>query len=306
MLRRMARTALTWPVDPAWARSIRIAWPTQYDWVSTHFWADQLRSGFELNGVRVEPRDIPQEHLRAVVFDVELDGDGRRVTFDYNDYFDVDEQAASQSLRYFKVNFLSEGYPQRNVIPGGYMPGNIGYYEVMPRLRAMRRLRPWLPYDVYSRLGLRFPSEIRVQAMDILTSRDDFRFVGGLHRYEGGPDKQPYRTYLREITRAKVCVDMPNGGDLTMRLVDCLGIGSCVVRPQMKVALHVPLVDGEHVAFCRRDLADLGDLCARLVGDRHAREAIARGAADYFDRYLDRRQLAAYYLHEIAGAWDEG
>jgi hypothetical protein len=143
---------------------------------------------------------------------------------------------------------------------------------------------------------------IRVEAMDILTTRTDFRFHGGLHRYEGGPDKQPYPAYLREITQSKVCVDMPNGGDLTMRLIDCLGIGACVVRPEMIVQLPVPLT-GEHVAFCKRDLSDLGDLCARLVRDRAERERITRGARDYFDRYLEWRQLGAYYLHEIARAW---
>jgi Glycosyl transferases group 1 len=294
---------LSWPLDDAWLERITIGWPTTYDWVSTHFWGDQLRSGFELNGIRIEPRDIAQTTERAVLFDVDVEGDRRRIAFDYNDYFDVKADAAAESLVYFKVNCLAEGYPQANVVPGGYMPANLGYYRQLPRLRARRRLCRNHPYDVYARLGLRFPSEIRVKAMDILTSRSDFRFVGGLHRYEGGPDKMPYPKYLVEVTRAKVCVDMPNGGDLTMRLMDCLGIGACVVRPRMKVRMPVPLVHGEHIVFCERDLSDLGDTCARLVHDRAERERIARGARDYFDRYLERRQLAAYYLHEIAVAW---
>jgi hypothetical protein len=296
---------LSWPLDGAWLSRVRIGWPTTYDWVSAHYWGDQLRSGIELNGVRVELRDIPQPHERCVLFEVEVDGRRRFVTFDYNDYFHVAEGAVSESLMYFKVNCLAEGYPQANVIPGGYMPANLGYYRRLPRLRVLRKARPWLPYDVYARLGLRFPSEIRVKAMEILTARRDFDFVGGLHRYEGGPDKMPYEKYLREVTRAKVCVDMPNGGDLTMRLIDCLGIGACVVRPQMRVGMPVPLVHGEHVVFCQRDLSDLGDTCARLVRDRAERERVARGARDYFDRFLHRRQLAAYYLHEIAAAWEQ-
>jgi hypothetical protein len=295
---------LSWPLDAEWLRRVRIGWPTTYDWGSAHYWGDQLRSGIELNGVTVEPRNIPQVYERAVLFEIELDGDRRRVTFDYNDYFEVKEGAAAESLLYFKVNCLEEGYSQANVIPGGYMPANLDFYHRLPRLRALRRARPWLPYDVYARLGLRFPSEIRLKAIDILSARRDFKFVGGLHRYKGGPDKMPFKKYVREITRAKVCVDMPNGGDLTMRLVDCLAIGACVVRPRLKVRLPVPLVDGEHIAFCERDLSDLGDLCARLVHDRKEREHIARGARDYFDRYLHRRQLAAYYLYEIASAWE--
>ena len=298
----MAPLPLSWSLDEAWVRSIRIGWPKEYDWVSAHFWGDQLRSGFELDGVRVELRDIPQPYERCIFFEVEVEGDSQMVTFDYNDFFHVAEEAAALSLLYFKVNHLKEGYPQENTLPGGYFPGNIGYYKRLPRLRFRRRFGPQ-PYEVYSRLGLRFPSEIRVKAMEILTTRTDFAFHGGLHRYEGGPDKQPFPVYLREVTKSKVCVDMPNGGDLTMRLIDCMGIGSCVVRPEMIVELHVPLVDGEHIAFCRRDLSDLGDICARLVRNKAERERIASGAREYFDRYLERRQLAAYYLHNIAAAW---
>ena len=295
---------LSWPLDDAWLSRVRIGWPTKYDWVSAHFWADQLRSGMELNGVHIEPRDIPQPHKRCVLFEVELDGRRRFVTFDYNDLFDVAEAAANESLVYFKVNCLADGYRRGSVVPGGYMPANLDFYRRLPRLRMLRRARPWLPYDVYARLGLRHASVIRVRAIEILTARKDFDFVGGLHRYKGGPEKMPYAKYLREVTRAKVCVDMPNGGDLTMRLIDCLAIGACVVRPQMKVRMPVPLVSGEHVVFCERDLSDLGDICARLVHDRGERERVARGARDYFDRFLHRRQLAAYYLHEIAAAWE--
>ena len=157
--------------------------------------------------------------------------------------------AAAESLLYFKVNLIPEGNLPDNVLPGGYVPANKRIYRRLAMLRALRRSRRTLPYDVYARLGLRFPSEIRVKAMDILASRDDFELVGGLHRYEGGPDKVPYVKYLVEVTKAKVCVDMPNGGDLSMRLVDCLAIGACVVRPALRIRLPVPLVSGEHVAF---------------------------------------------------------
>jgi len=61
----------------------------------------------------------------------------------------------------------------------------------------------------------------------------------------------------------------------------------------------VPLVDGQHIAYCARDLSDLGEVCARLVRDGGERERIARNARDYFDRYLHQRQLASYYLSEI-------
>ena len=45
-----------------------------------------------------------------------------------------------------------------------------------------------------------------------------------------------------------------------------------------------------------------GDVCAQLARDDQEREAIARNARDFFDRYLDKRQLAARYLGAITDA----
>lgn len=123
-----------------------------------------------------------------------------------------------------------------------------------------------------------------------------------LFKYPGGPEKVPYRSYLFEVAQAKVCVDMPGAGDLTTRLVDYLAVGACIVRPAPSVRLPVKLVDGEHIVYCARDLSDLGDVCARLVGDDDERERIARNARDFFDRNLHRDRLGAYYVREIAVA----
>jgi hypothetical protein len=117
-----------------------------------------------------------------------------------------------------------------------------------------------------------------------------------------GPDKTPYREYLFEIPRAKVCVDMPGKGELCPRLIDYLAVGACVVGPPPSNRLPVELVDGQHLVYCKRDLADLGDVCAQLVRDEQERERIARNAREYFDRHLHRHQLAAYYVREIGGA----
>ncbi len=95
---------------------------------------------------------------------------------------------------------------------------------------------------------------------------------------------------------------MPGAGELTNRLVDYLAVGACVVRPEPTVRLPINLVDGEHVVYCARDLSDLGDVCAQLVRDDEQRERIARNARDYFDRYLHRDRLGAYYVREITAA----
>jgi hypothetical protein len=55
--------------------------------------------------------------------------------------------------------------------------------------------------------------------------------------------------------------------------------------------------------LCASRTSPISGRCARLAYDRGERECVARGGRDYFDRFLDRRQLAAYYVYEIA-AWE--
>jgi hypothetical protein len=174
-------------------------------------------------------------------------------------------------------------------------------YRYLRVVRALRG-RPRFACDVHGRFGLRFEVETRRRAFEILSGRSDFRYCGSLFRYEGGPEKVPYTRYLGEIARSKVCIDLPGKGPLCFRLADYLAVGACVVGPPPAAQLHVPLVDGEHFVSCEADLSNLGDVCARLVREGRERERIARNARDYFDRYLHRRQLAAYYLFEIARA----
>src|SRR5262249_11358000 len=151
------------------------------------------------------------------------------------------------------------------------------------------------------RFGLRYEAELRRRAFETLSARDDFRYVGSLFPHAGAPEKTvSFKRYLLEISRAKVCVDLPSNSDLTFRFVEYLGVGSCVVGPPHRVRLPVAVEDGEQVVNCARDLSDLGDVCSELVHNKHERKRIAQNARVYFDRYLHRRQLAAYYLFEIS------
>lgn len=292
----------TWNVDRGLVARLTIGWPTEYRWhPGTRNWVEPIMVGMRENGARLYFRPIPQPYQDSVVSEVD---DGKRrwkVVIDHGDHVNISAEGAADALVYFKLNYAVAGYGQRNVLPGGYMCASPVLYRRLPLLRALRRRRRFR-YDVYGRFGLRFPSEARKRAFEILSARNDFRYEGSLFRYPGGPDKVPYKRYLFEIARAKVCVDMPNGGDLTHRLVDYLAVGACVVRPRGPARLHVPLVDGEQIAYCAPDLSDLGDVCARLVRDDAERERIALGARDYFDRNLHRRQLGAYYLFEICKA----
>ena len=290
----------SWPIDPARLRRLTIGWPARYTWPPADNWLRTIRGGIRSHRVTVDSREIAQPTATGAVaiLEAETGRNRERFVIDFEDHPRVDEELAADAALYFKLNYATVGYPQENVVPGGYICGNPVLYRRLRLLRALRG-RPRFPWDVYGRFGLRFPSETRRRAYEILSTSDAFRYEGSLFRYPGGPDKVPYRKYLYEITRAKVCVDMPNGGDLTFRLVEYLAPGACVVRPRGAVSLHVPLLDGEHIAYCAPDLSDLADVCGHLVREGGERERIACNARRYFDRYLHRRQLAAYYLHEI-------
>jgi Glycosyl transferases group 1 len=296
----------TWRLDREAVRRLSIGWPTEYRWhPGTRNWVEPIMAGMAAHGARIERRPVEQPYTDGVAIEVDGAGERRIVVIDHGDHVDVSAEGADDALAYFKLNYAVEGYPQASIVPGGYMCASAVLYRRLPLLRALRG-RQRFSYDVYGRFGLRFPSQTRKRAFEILSARTDFRYEGSLFRYPGGPDKVPYKRYLREITQAKVCVDMPDGGDLTYRLVDYLAVGSCVVRPRGIARLHVPLRDGEQIAYCEPDLSDLGDVCARLVSEDAERERIARGARDYFDRYLHQRQLGAYYLYVICGALDGG
>jgi Glycosyl transferases group 1 len=282
-------------------RDLAIWWPLEYRHPGAHFQADQLFGGLLELGLPVELADIPQPAETVVLFRVGGD-ESDLVAFDQDDRQEIVEAIADRVLVYFKQQYANEGYRHPNVVPAGYMPANEVLYRYLPLLRTIRALKLFR-YDVYGRFGLRYGNQhLRRRAHEMLSSRTDFRYEGSLFRYPGGPDKVPYRRYLFEIPRAKVCVDMPGGGDLCTRLIDYLAVGACVVKPPPSSRLPIRLVDGVHVVYCASDLSDLGDVCAELVRDDEEREAIARNARDFFDRHLHKRQLADRYLSAITDA----
>jgi hypothetical protein len=182
-----------------------------------------------------------------------------------------------------------EGYEYDNVLPGGYVAKRALMYKFLPRLRASRDRRRFV-HDVYGRFSLTFQPELRQRIADLLSGEDDFE-------YEGGTGIALYSRHLRDITRSRVCIDVPGQGPLCHRLVDYLAVGSCVVGVRPRVVLPVPLEHEHHVYWVREDLSDLVDVCRHLVVSAEARETLAQNARDYFDRFLHEDQLADYYLH---------
>jgi hypothetical protein len=274
----------SWPLVEEALAGTTVRWPEQYDWPLADTWLEPVRRGLA-RWVRVESAAIEQPYRSVAILHVVLDGAVHEVALDYSDFMPLEPKAVSRCPVYFKMQHAREGYGHANVVPGGYISRDV--YPFLGRARSRRERREFA-HDVYGRFSPNRPS--RKRALADLTSQSTFAYVGG-------PRIVRYSRSLREAADAKVCVDLPGRGDFCFRLLDYLAIGSCVVGPPHRTVLHVPLVDGVHIARVSEDMSDLVDVCAFYVRDGDARERLARQARDFFDRYLHRDQIAAYYLH---------
>jgi hypothetical protein len=176
------------------------------------------------------------------------------------------------------------------LFPVAIVPFRNDIYRFLPHSRRLGDRREYI-YDVYGRFGTEFANEIRGKACSMLANQNYFR-------WEGGRRVKRYSVSLREIVRSKICIDLPGNGDFCLRLIDNMAAGACIIARKHNTMLHVPLVDREHIVYAREDLSDLADLCRFYLERDEAREALCRNSRSYFDRYLHRDQLAAYYLHQ--------
>ncbi len=284
------RSEPTWPLDPALARRVVVRWPEVYHHYEAWKWAGPVLAGLR-RLVRVELAPVPQSSDGVVAFEVAVGGKSCPAALDYWDYADrIEGGILGRVACYFKMQHARAGYGSDKVVPGGYVTASQAVYRYLPYLRALRDRRT-AAYEVYGRFGTRFAQAVREKAVRLLSHQGAFAYEGGLRMVR-------YSRYLRQVARAKVCIDLPGNGDFCYRLVDYLAVGSCVIGPRHGTSLPAPLVDREHVVYAKDDLSDLVPLCEHYLRHPDERERIARNARDYFDRHLHRRQLAGFYLHE--------
>ncbi len=279
---------LSWPLSPEDAKAIRIRWPRQYGWEHRTRLTTPILDGLR-QLVPVELADVPQPIGNITVFEFTVDGVALRVAVDHEDRPLLHESVDEHPL-FFKLQHQREGYGRDHVVPGGYVSTRPDLYTHFARFRELRRSsRPF--YDLHGRFSLSFAPEIRRRAIDLLTAQRDFAFEGGLKVVM-------WSEYMREVCRARMCLDLPGRGPFTNRIVEYLAIGACILGPQHRAILHVPLVNGDHMAAAREDMEDLVALGKRYMFDEEARARMSANASDFFDRYLRREQLASYYIHE--------
>jgi hypothetical protein len=284
---RLTRVDAEFPPTP----EFEVFWPTTYQWAPAHQWVDGLLHEFR-RSFAVQRVPFAQPYPGIVVFRIRVNGQDRAIAVDYSDYSKLNEECAAECCLYFKMQFDRAGYASDHVVPGGFVPRNEEIYSYLPRLRSARDEQPFR-YDVYGRFGREFATEVRSKAAEILQNQTGFR-------YEGGLSKVRYSRSLREVARARICIDLPGNGSFCFRLIDYLAVGACVISYPHANRLPRPLVDRVHIVYCREDLSDLPDLCEHYLHSDAEREKICQQSRAYFDAHLHRRRLAAYYIETIA------
>jgi len=277
---------LTWPIDRELLREVTITWPAVYEWAPFANWGEQIRVALS-QFVTTNVGDVPQPFKGVIVFHLTHRGRRFRVNVEVSDYLDLNEEAYEQADLHFKMQYRLEGYGSRDrLVPGGYVNNHPDIYAFLPHLRALRDTAPPL-YDVHGRFGLSF--EVRRRALEILRASSAFHFMGG-------QTKVRYGSFLREVARSRICIDLPSYSPITFRLIDYLAIGCCVIGPPHQSRLHVPLEDRMHVVYCKPDYSDLEELCVHYIAHDLERSRLVEASRRFFDTYLRREQLAAYYL----------
>ena len=269
-----------------------VRWPRRYEHPLAGLFLRPIKEGFDALA-SVVTADIPQTYKGIVMTEIDH-GDGpRRVAIDYYDFTFVNAQCAAEADTYFKLQYRPGGYPElANVYHGGYVTDKPFLYEHWCRLRALRRqARP--TSDVFGRFGLSFARPVRERAIEMMQAERRIAYVGGARRTQ-------HSRYLREMARARVCIDLPGQGPFCCRLVEGLAMGCCIVAARHAGELPVTLRDGVEIVYCEEDLSDLADLCVVYARNEDRRARIEAAAARYFDENLHPVRMAERYLR-IAG-----
>jgi len=281
---------LSWKLDASRLAECRIFWPTSYPWKPAAKWYEQIRQGLE-RFVRVDRRHIPQPSGAVLAIEVMDNGRTVPVLIDIADSPEIGQVDPSMAHLYFKLQHDEDGYDYENVIPGGYLPNSPDIHFYLPRLRTESDQRSAL-FDVYGRFGTGFASKVRTKALQSLSEQRQFHF-------EGGPKRIRYSRFLSEVSRSSVAIDLPGNGPFCFRLVDYLGVGSCVVARKHGTILHAPLENMVHLVYVEDDLSNLVSVCEDLLAEPALRRDLVSASRDFFDRFLHVDQLAAYYLNRI-------
>ncbi len=280
-----------WQVEPNELADVHIVWPRTLQWPYAWGWVEPLFHGFR-SRVPVTVANIPQPFESTVVIEFHRGNLCHRVAINCSDYPNLTHYQSGSGLELeFKMQYLRGGYGKRQIVPGGYVPNAmlIDWYARRPQRERDQQRFQW---DAYGRFGTKFGTAVRARAIQMLQDQHRVQFFGGHGTVS-------FRKFLREISQARVCIDLPGNGPFCFRLVNYLAVGACIVSPPHLTTMPVPLLDRQHIIYTKPDMSDLVDLCEHYTHDHDAREAIASQARQYYRKHLYWRSLSTYYLRTM-------
>lgn len=265
---------------------ITIDWPAPAMLEGCEKWLLPLQRGFqELATVRA---GATESFEQGFVLPMSVDNSRFRIAIDIADKPELDERIVDEVDLYFKMQYARGGYDRDDVVPGGYVANDSDLYSYLPTLWDIQANQPDR-YEVYGRFGAQFATAERRRALDLLNAQPHFQFEGSLKIIR-------YSRYLREIARAKICINLPGNGDLCFRLFDYMAVGAFVVSHPLCTELPSPLRSGEHFVCTEPDFSDLVDLCRYYLEHEEERRTIQRNARAYFLEHIHYQRLTSYYL----------
>jgi len=280
----------TWPLSKQDLARISITWPTVYQHPPAAFFYATLKDAFHrLRVLRLERTE--QVHKGIVLLACAVDGRRHVVALDGSDNKDfINHAALDPCSLYIKMMFREEGYDDPRIIRGGYpVTGRVYYRYYMP-YRRLGNANPSI--DVMARFGYEFQRDFRLRAVNLLSSAPEILCVGKT-------GKVRYSRFLREAASARLSLNLPGNGPFTHRVVEFLGLGTCMMSLRLTTSLHVPIIPGTHYVVIADDLSDLLMKTRYYLAHEDERTKIALAGAEHFDRYLHSEQLVQYLIRKI-------
>lgn len=272
------------------AEPIEVIWPERYNWPLFGQWVDSLRVGLEsLAPVTFGPPMRAPDDI--VAFQVRHAGRTLDIAIDCGDLSDIAPENPRRYFLYFKMQYRRGGYPWPNVVPGGFVPYGNRIYDVLGPIRRQRD-RAAFRFAVHGRFGTGAGHDIRAPVLDALAAAPDLAFEGGFRMMR-------HTTFLSEVARARICVDLPGKGDFCFRLVDYMAVGSAIVAWRHGNRFPADLEDGRHLVLVDPTPDAMVKACRDLLARPGRIASLARESRAYFDRHLHRAPLASYYLRTI-------
>ena len=249
------------------------------------------------------------DHFTAIVID--FNGRSVPVYYDWSDFqWRMSREYCTPDALYYKVECGDFHRMKFGMRPIGQGVTDVDeYFDLLPELREIKDSHVYLD-DVFARLRATsgapgYLSE-RITALDLISQKhidSDLGIVEMSNRPSAPPHlrrekKLPYDEYLKRSAKSKLNILLPGMGELTWRVTELMGIGCACIMPEISTVL--PGNTAGCFIQCRRDYSDLQDQVKYYLEHDNAREAIARNARRYYDKWLSPRAQARHILRDIS------